>query len=184
MRTFGCIAYVRVDPEKSDKLDAELVKCYLVGYDFDMFGYKFWDVKNKRILRYYDVTFDENVMYKDKKKKGSGITKQVGVEVGLRKNSLSDVVADIQGTLETADEEPEVEQVARERVLKRSSKAIRVLDMYVSSLHYLLLTDKGEPEPFDNASQLEDTTKWEYAMYDGCLEFRNALLFHLLRLST
>ena len=50
-RTFDCIAYVHVDPKKSDKLDAELVKCYLICYDYDMFGYKFWDVKNKRILR-------------------------------------------------------------------------------------------------------------------------------------
>ena len=28
-------------PEKSDKVDVELVKCYLISYDFDMFRYKF-----------------------------------------------------------------------------------------------------------------------------------------------
>ena len=94
LRTFGCTAYVCVDPEKSDKLDAEPVKCYLIGCDSDMFGYKFWDVKNKRILRHCDVTFDENVMYKNKEKKGSGTTKQVAVEVELGKSSLSDVVED------------------------------------------------------------------------------------------
>jgi len=55
------------------------MKCYLISYDSDMFRYKFWDVKNKRILRHCDVTFDENVMYKDKEKKGSGTMKQVGV---------------------------------------------------------------------------------------------------------
>ena len=78
---------VCVDLEKSDKLDVEPVKCYLIGYDSDMFKYKFWDVKNKRILRHYDVTFNENILYKNIKNKGSGTTKKVKVEVELRKNS-------------------------------------------------------------------------------------------------
>ena len=91
LRTFGCTAYVRVYLEKSDKLDVEPMKCYLIGYDSHMFRYKFWDVKNIKILRHCDVTFDENILYKDKEKKCSRTTKQVGVEVELQKNSLSDV---------------------------------------------------------------------------------------------
>ena len=109
LRTFVCTAYVRVYPEKSDKFDAEPVKCYLIGYDSDMFKYKSWDVKNKRILRHCGVTFDENVLYKDKENKGSRITKQVRVEVELRKDSPSDVVADTQDPLEIVAEEPEAE---------------------------------------------------------------------------
>ena len=35
----------------------------LIGYDSDMFGYRFWDDKNRKILRHFDVTFDENVLY-------------------------------------------------------------------------------------------------------------------------
>ena len=95
------------------------------------------------------MTFDENVLYKDKEKKGFGTTKKVGVEVELRKNSLSDVVANTQETPETVAEEPEVEQMTFEQVLKRSSRAIKIPDSYVPSLHYLLLTDGREPEPFD-----------------------------------
>jgi len=34
-----------------------------------------------KILRHCDVTFDENVMYKDKEKINSETTKQVGVEL-------------------------------------------------------------------------------------------------------
>ena len=41
LKTFGCLTYVRVDPEKSDKLDVVAVKCYFIDYDFDMFGHKF-----------------------------------------------------------------------------------------------------------------------------------------------
>ena len=58
LRTFGCTTYFHVDFEKRDKLDAKVVKCYFIGYDFDMFGYKFWDDKNRKILRHCDVTFD------------------------------------------------------------------------------------------------------------------------------
>ena len=66
LRTFGCTAYVHVDPKKSDKLDVEPIKCYLISYDSNMFRYKFWDDKNIKVLRHCDVTFDENVLYKDK----------------------------------------------------------------------------------------------------------------------
>ena len=86
LRTFGCTAYVHVDPEKRDKLDAKAVKCYFIGYGSDMFGYRFWDEKNMKILRHCDVTFDENVMYKDREKINSETTKQVGVELEWQEN--------------------------------------------------------------------------------------------------
>ena len=87
MRTFGCIAYVHVDPEKRDKLDAKAVKCYFIGYSSDLFGYRFWDDKNRNILRHCDVTFDESVLYKDREQKFLEITKQVRVEVELEKSN-------------------------------------------------------------------------------------------------
>ena len=69
LRTFGCTMYVRIDLEKSDKLDVEAVKCYFICYGSDMSEYLFWDDKNRKVLRHCDVTFNENVMYKNKKKK-------------------------------------------------------------------------------------------------------------------
>ena len=105
------------------------------------------------------MNFDENVLYKNKEKKDSKTAKQVRVEVELRKNSVSDVVTDTQKTPEVVAEEPEVELVTPEQVLKRSSRASRIPDSYVPSLHYLLLTNEWEPEPFGEALQLEDTTK-------------------------
>ena len=92
--------------------------------------------------------------------------KQAGVEVELLKDSPSDV-ADTQGTLETIAEEPKTEQVTHEQMLKRSSRAIRVPDRCVPSLHYQLVTDEWERKPFDEALQLEDTTKWEQVTDDG-----------------
>ena len=83
LRTLGCTAYVHVDPEKRDKLDAKAVKCYFIGYGYDLFCYRFWDDKNRKILRHCDVKFDESVLYKDRDEKVLEIIKQVGVEVEL-----------------------------------------------------------------------------------------------------
>ena len=59
-----------------------------------MFGYRFWDDKNKKILIYYDVTFDEFVLYTDREQKVLEITKQVGIEVELEKSNPRDVESD------------------------------------------------------------------------------------------
>ena len=146
LRTFGCTAYVHVDPKKRDKLDAKFVKCYFIGYGSDLFGYRFWDDKNRKILRHCDMTFDKFVLYKDREQKVLEITNQVGVEVELEKSKPRDVEEDTQPT---PTEESEVEQVTPEQVLRRSSRNIRAPDRYSPSLHYLLLTDEGEPESFD-----------------------------------
>ena len=115
-RTIGCTSYVHVDPEKRDKFDDKAVKCYFIGYGSDLFGYRFWDDKNRKILRHCDMTFDESVLYKDKEQKVVEITKQVGVEVELEKSNPRDVKADTQPT---PTEESEVEQVTLEQVLRR-----------------------------------------------------------------
>ena len=142
LRTFGCTAYVHVYPEKRDKLDAKAVKYYFIGYDSDLFGYRYWDDKNRKILRHCDVTFDEFVLYKDREKKVLKITKQVGVEVELEKSNPRDVEADSQPN---PTEESEVEQVTPQKVLRRSTRSMRAPDRYSPSLDYLLLADEGEP---------------------------------------
>ena len=52
------------------------------------------------------MTFDEDVLYKDKEKKGFERTKQVGVEVKLQKNLLIDDVIETQETSGIVAEEP------------------------------------------------------------------------------
>ena len=53
-----------------------------------MFGYRFWDYKNRKILRYCDVTFDESVLYKDREQKVLEITKQVELRLSWRRVTL------------------------------------------------------------------------------------------------
>ena len=126
------------------------------------------------------MTFDESVLYKDREQKVQEITKQVGVEVELEKSNPRDVEADTQPT---PTEESEVEQVTPEQVLRRLSRCIRALDRYSPSLHYLLLTDKGEPESFDEALQVEHSIKWEKAMDDEMRSFEKNDTWVLTELS-
>ena len=146
-------------------------------------------------LKSVDMSSCENcVMSKQKRvsftkttrelKKSIGTTKQVGVEVELLKDSPTDVVADTQEAHETVVEKPEADQVTPEQVLKRSSRAIRVPDRYVSSLHYRLVTDEGERQPLDEAYSWRIRLSGSKTLMMGCLGFRNALFFLLLRLST
>ena len=91
----------------------------------------------------------------------------MGVELEWQENSRSDVTIEAPETPDPVSEEPDVKQVTPEQVLRRSSRTIRAPDRYSPpSLHYLLLTDEGEPKFFDEALQVEDSTKWEQAMDD------------------
>ena len=85
LKTLGCTVYVHVDLEKIDNLDVKAMKCYFIGYGSNMFKYKFWDEKIRKILIHYDVTFDEKVLYKDKERKDSATTKQVMLLHKLKK---------------------------------------------------------------------------------------------------
>ena len=58
--------YGNVDPEKRDKLDVKVVKYYFISYCSDLFKYKFWDDRNRKMMRHCDITFDGNVIYKKK----------------------------------------------------------------------------------------------------------------------
>jgi len=50
--------------------------------------------------------------------------------------------------------------------VKRSLRNIRPQEHYSCSLFYILLTDGSEPETYDEALQVENSTKWELAMKD------------------
>ena len=106
--------------------------------------------------------------------KVSKTTKQVGVEVELRKKSPSDVVADTQETPETVAEEPAVKQVTPKPVLRRSTSTIKVPDMYVPSLHYLLLI-KGHQSPLMRPYSWRIQPSGSKPWMMGCLGFKNAL---------
>ena len=74
LRIFGCTSYVHINSVDGTKLDAKSLKCTFIGYGVNDFGYRFWDAKNRKIIRSKDVIFNESVMYKDmiKQQRGNG----------------------------------------------------------------------------------------------------------------
>ena len=56
LHTFGCVAYVMINPEKRDKLGLKSKKCYFLSYGTDSFGYRVWD--GKKVFRHCIVIFD------------------------------------------------------------------------------------------------------------------------------
>ena len=59
-------SYVYIGDHARNKIDDKSVKCTLVGYGEDEFGYKLWDDQNRKMIRSRDVVFNEKVMYKDR----------------------------------------------------------------------------------------------------------------------
>ena len=60
----------------------------------------------------------------------------------------------------------QVDQSIHVAEVRRSSKNIRPPHRYSPILNYLLLTNGGEPECYDEALQDENSSKWELAMKD------------------
>ena len=159
LRVFGCISYVHIDSAERSKLDAKSNKCVFVGYGGDEFGYRFWDYENRKIIRSRDVIFNENVMYKDRSiAESSSSSTEAETKEFVEFEEISG--NDVQISPEAVQEEPGTP------ALRRSSIIPKPIQRYSPSLHYLLLSDSGEPECYDQAMQVEDSVKWESAMKD------------------
>ena len=159
LRVFGCISYVQIDSAERSKLDAKSNKCVFVGYVGDEFGYRFWDYENRKIIRSRDVIFNEKVMYKDKSiAESSSSSTEAEKKEFVEFEEISG--NDVQISPEAVQEEPGTP------ALRRSSRIPKPIQRYSPSLHYLLLSDSGEPECYDQAMQVEDSVKWESSMKD------------------
>ncbi|RVW54404.1 Retrovirus-related Pol polyprotein from transposon TNT 1-94 [Vitis vinifera] len=141
LKVFGCVSYVHIDSDARSKLDAKSKICFFIGYGDEKFGYRFWDEQNRKIIRSRNVIFNEQVMYKDRSTVTSDVT-----EIDQKKSEFVNL-----------DELTEI---------RRSSRNIRPPQRYSPVLNYLLLTDGGEPECYDEALQDENSSKWELAMKD------------------
>jgi hypothetical protein len=174
LKVFCCVSYVYIESDARSKLDAKFKKCYFIGFGDEAFGYRYWDDQNWKIIRSRNVTFNEMAVYKD----GSNV-ESVNVESEVEKPdfiSLDDISnGAVQIRNSEVDEDPEVEQETKEQqieqgtpttAVRRSTKTIRPPQHYSPSLFYILLTDGGEPETYDEVLQVENSTKWELAMKD------------------
>jgi hypothetical protein len=59
------VSYVFINPDSHNKLYANSIKHYFIGYGDEAFGYRFWDDQNRKIIRSRNVIFNELAVYKD-----------------------------------------------------------------------------------------------------------------------
>ena len=162
LKVFGCISYVHIDSEARSKLDAKSRKCIFVGYGTDEFGYRFWDEENRKIIRSKNVIFNEKMTYKNKEAADSDKAETSDV-IDVDDIAKSIVQGDI---IDKENTEPQEEPCTPATIVRRSSRTIRPPHRFSPSLNYILLTDNGEPESLEEATRVEESSKWELAMKD------------------
>lgn len=165
LKVFGCLSYIHVDANARSKLDAKSKRCFFIGYGDTELGYRFWDDRDRKVIRSKDVIFNEDVLYKDKLKEDTRTTSVPAPNV----IPLQDIPVhenEDTGDGEHEDVVPEEEQRTPVAPIRRSSRTIREPQRYSPALNYILLTDKGEPESYDEAVEHEESVKWELAMKD------------------
>jgi hypothetical protein len=173
LKVFGCVSYVHIDSDARSKLDAKSRKCFFIGYGDETFGYRFWDDQNRKVIRSRNVIFNEQVMYKDRSS-----TKLDDVKVEQKKSEFVNLDEFSNNTMQNSGQEekenanPQVEQCTPAITVRRSSRNIRPPQRFSPSLFYILLTDGGEPESYDEALQIEDSIKW-----GACHERRDELTY-------
>jgi len=189
LRIFGSISYVHIDADKRDKLDAKAQKCVFIGYGSNYFGYRFWVEQNRKIIRSRDATFNENELYKDRfgsiresESKGRVNQNSAAGEV-LRESEV--VEFSVGESTENENEtvtETVVDQSPETPVVRKSNRTIKPPSRYSPSIHYLMLTDAGEPENYHEAVETGDSVKWEGAMRDEIESLRKNKTWVLTRL--
>lgn len=168
LKVYGCVAYVHISDQGRNKLDPKSKKCTLIGYGEDEFGYRIWDDKNNKVIHSRDVIFNERVMYKDRHKIVVNNSEQDG-PVYVEVDDVPDNPLIESPQLEELTEQNNQEHPDRPNpltpvpILRRSSRPHVPNRKY---MNYLLLTDGGEPECYDEVCQTKDASKWELAMKD------------------
>ena len=113
------------------------------------------------------MIFNEQDMYKDRSIVVLDVTK-----IDQKKSKFVNLDELTESTVQKKGEEDkenvnsQVDQSTLVAEVRRFSRNIRPPHRYSPTLNYLLLTDGGELECYDEALQDENSSKWELAMKD------------------
>lgn len=54
------MAFVHIPKDEKSKFDNKSKQCIFLGYSHEEFGHRFWDPKNKKVIRNRDMIFFED----------------------------------------------------------------------------------------------------------------------------
>jgi hypothetical protein len=63
LRIFGSVAYAKIQEEKRTKLEDKSLKCILLGYGENSYGYKLYNPMKKKVIMSKDVKFDKKLKW-------------------------------------------------------------------------------------------------------------------------
>ena len=189
LRVFGCRAFVHVPKEERSKLDAKSKQCVFIGYGDEQYGYRLWDLKNKKLIRTRDVVFLENETAEDPKEQESDEFSDV--DAPLASNSKvtieghgepeeQQVPQHTDEQVEDAQSEEPV-QSSQEPQVRRSTRPPQPSKRY-SDREYVLLTDGGEPEDYYEAVESQHNKEWMEAMEDEMSSLQENGTYELVEL--
>lgn len=68
LRVFGCRAFVHIPRDERSKLDVKSKECIFLGYGDENFGYRLYNLVDKKVIRSRDVVFLEDQIFEEKDK--------------------------------------------------------------------------------------------------------------------
>ena len=113
------------------------------------------------------MIFNEQVMYNDKLTIVSDV-----IEIDQKKSGfvnldkLTESIVQKRGEEDKENADSQVDQSTPVAEVRKSSRTIRPPQRYSPTLNYLLLTNGGEPECYEEALPDENSNKWELVMND------------------
>ena len=57
---FGCKAFVHIPKDERSKLDVKTCQCVFVGYGQNEFGYRLYNLLEKKLIRSWEIVFMED----------------------------------------------------------------------------------------------------------------------------
>ncbi|KAL4296424.1 hypothetical protein GQ457_12G004830 [Hibiscus cannabinus] len=201
MRVFCCKAFVDVPKDERSKLDVKTRQCIFIGYGLDgEFGYRLYDPVQKKLVRSRDVVFIEDQTIDDidkmEKEDSQDNSELIDVNPVPQDPTPSPIQEDVHGDAnddqqEIGDFDAPIDDVVNDQQqapiapptvpLRRSSRDRRPSVRY-SSDDYVLLTDGGEPECYEEAMESECKDQWVEAMKDELQSLHDNHTFELVKL--
>ena len=200
LRVFGCKAFVHIPKDERSKLDSKTRQCIFVGYGNDNFGYRLYDPIEKKLIRSRDVVFFEDQITGNFEKLAEEQQSQENyydldlippvAESSHSNGNIYDDLADVD-TPTTNDDavEPDRQDVAgpsepadtTEIPVRRSSRVRQPSSRY-SSDEYIMLTDEGEPECYEEVLTHDQKENWLQAMREEMKSLYDNHTYELMNL--
>ncbi|RDX73198.1 hypothetical protein CR513_47218, partial [Mucuna pruriens] len=193
LQVFSCKAFVHVPKDERSKLDMKTRQCIFIGYGHDEYGYRMYDLVEKKLVRSHDVQFMEDQTIEDidkvkkstpeKDKSMSDIdpiwmlvhdldTTDNNVQNGDQHNYVGDQQLGDGFDVPLDDDAEEEQEMSQDENLGDAPEPppvqLRRSNRYTSN-EYVTLTDGEEPKCYQESMESEERQKTWQSKLQKCV---------------